>query len=115
MDWSDTQEQAAFRDEVRSLIAERLPQRYRSLAQEMHGGERVWQFDRSSEEDGVRASAIEWADALSERGWVAPHWPREYGGAGLGVIGPETRLSDYQTARECWTIEPFRLLDHWAT
>ena len=50
MDWSDTQEQAAFRDEVRSMIAERLPQRYQSLAQEMHGGERVWQFDRSSDD-----------------------------------------------------------------
>jgi len=86
MDWSDTQEQAAFRDEVRSMIAERLPQRYQSLAQEMHGGERVWQFDRSSDDDDVRGAALEWVDALAERGWVAPHWPQQYGGAGLGAM-----------------------------
>lgn len=29
---------------------------------------------------------MEWATALAERGWVAPHWPPQYGGAGLGPI-----------------------------
>ncbi|MEE8421760.1 MAG: acyl-CoA dehydrogenase family protein, partial [Dehalococcoidia bacterium] len=86
MDWSDTAEQAAFRGEVRSMIGERLPERYRALAQEMHSGERVWQFDRSSDEAEVRESAVEWAEALSERGWVAPHWPEQYGGAGLSPM-----------------------------
>src|SRR5579885_2584245 len=28
-------------------------------------------------------AAIDWHRALAERGWVAPHWPKEYGGAGL--------------------------------
>ncbi|GAB4335120.1 MAG: acyl-CoA dehydrogenase family protein [Dehalococcoidia bacterium] len=27
-----------------------------------------------------------WARALAEKGWVAPHWPKEYGGAGLSVM-----------------------------
>ena len=29
MDWSDTPEQTTFREEVRALIQERLPERYR--------------------------------------------------------------------------------------
>ncbi|MDP6605434.1 MAG: acyl-CoA dehydrogenase family protein [Dehalococcoidia bacterium] len=86
MDWSDTAEQEAFRGEVRSMIGERLPERYRAQARGMHGGERVWQFDRSSDEADVREAAMEWAEALSERGWVAPHWPQEYGGAGLSPM-----------------------------
>ena len=28
-------------------------------------------------------AASEWAEALSSRGWVAPHWPQEYGGGGM--------------------------------
>ena len=80
MDWNDTAEQAAFRGEVRTLIEEKLPERYRAGMDEEYGG---WQSDRKSEDDEARQSAIEWADALATRGWVAPHWPKEYGGAGL--------------------------------
>ena len=38
MDWSDTNEQATFRTEVRSMIADRLPEWYRLAAQATHGG-----------------------------------------------------------------------------
>jgi alkylation response protein AidB-like acyl-CoA dehydrogenase len=27
-----------------------------------------------------------WRQAVVERGWIAPHWPREYGGAGLTLM-----------------------------
>ena len=80
MDWNDTPEQAAFRNEVRTLIDRELPTRYRQGAEEEYGG---WQADRQSEDEAVRQSAIDWASALATRGWVAPHWPAEYGGAGL--------------------------------
>ncbi len=83
MDWSDTAEQAAFRAQVRSVIDAHLPARYRHQAEQAHAGERVWEFDRKSADAGARSAAVEWATALSARGWVAPHWPREYGGAGL--------------------------------
>ncbi|MCC6238561.1 MAG: acyl-CoA dehydrogenase family protein, partial [Dehalococcoidia bacterium] len=83
MDWSDTAEQAAFRAEVRGVIEEHLPRRYRRQAEQAHAGERVWEFDRKSEDAAARTAAVEWANALAARGWVAPHWPREYGGAGL--------------------------------
>ena len=45
-----------------------------------------WVFDRHSEEPELREAAREWARSLAERGWVAPAWPAEYGGAGLTSI-----------------------------
>ena len=33
----------------------------------------------------VRKAFEAWRDALVERGWIAPHWPEEWGGAGLTV------------------------------
>ncbi|MGE0229296.1 MAG: acyl-CoA dehydrogenase family protein [Dehalococcoidia bacterium] len=81
MNWDDTPEQAAFREEVRSFIEERLPAAYRS--HEHGAGMLSWYRHRKSENGALRGAAQEWASALSERGWVAPHWPKEYGGAGL--------------------------------
>jgi len=81
MKWDDTPEQAAFREEVRSFIATRLPEAYRSL--DPGGNIMSWYRHRKSEDASLRGAAEEWAAALSERGWVAPHWPKEYGGAGL--------------------------------
>lgn len=92
MDWRDTREQAAFRDEVRRFIAERFPEQYRpdhqreqSLEPEdVHGYD--WAADRLSDDPERREGAREWARALAERGWVAPHWPVDYGGAALSVL-----------------------------
>ena len=78
MDWNDNPEQAAFRAEVRALLADKLPERYRTP-----GGN--WAQDRRSTDPEERKAADDWADALSERRWFAPHWPEEYGGAGLSV------------------------------
>ncbi len=89
MDWADTAEQASFRREVRNFISDRLPERYQEStgaaneAEELTAG---WQADRKSDEKTRRDTAIEWANALAEKGWVAPHWPEQYGGAGLSVI-----------------------------
>lgn len=75
MDFSDTPEEAAFRADVRAFIAEHLP--------------KDWQ--RSDEDNAMvepddpqrRAFLREWRRSLASRGWIAPHWPREYGGAGM--------------------------------
>jgi hypothetical protein len=42
-----------------------------------------WPVDRVSPDAERRAAALAWAAALAERGWIAPHWPAELGGAGL--------------------------------
>ncbi|MCK9486789.1 MAG: acyl-CoA dehydrogenase family protein [Dehalococcoidia bacterium] len=98
MDWSDSPEQAAFRKEVREFIQTQLPDRYRPKdafapgADSSEGGEEEseltagWQADRKSQDPEKRETAKQWADALAARGWIAPAWPKEYGGAGLSVM-----------------------------
>ena len=85
MDWADTTEQAAFRQEVRGFIQENLPAYYKALAEQGGelGQEGGWQHDRFLGEPDAKAAAIEWERAVQSRGWVAPHWPSEYGGAGM--------------------------------
>jgi len=88
MDWSDSPEQAAFRQEVRGFIDQHLPGYYRRLAAEGRDGgwEGGWRSDRVSADDVRRNAAADWAAALAGRGWTAPHWPKEYGGAGMSSI-----------------------------
>ena len=83
MDWRDTPEQAAFRSQVQQLVETRLPARYREQAAAGAVRERPWETDRKSADPEVRRAAMQWHGALNEHGWVAPHWPKEYGGAGL--------------------------------
>ncbi|MEX2229434.1 MAG: acyl-CoA dehydrogenase family protein [Dehalococcoidia bacterium] len=86
MDWNDSPEQSAFRAEVRALLDTELPERYKRMAAEGGPGERQWEFDRKSDDPAARQAAADWAAALGERGWIAPQWPKEYGGAGLSAM-----------------------------
>ena len=72
MEFSDTREEAQWRSEVRSF----LKNEYAGVSEDgtVEGG----LFDR-----GERMK--EWRRRVAARGWVAPAWPKEYGGAGLGV------------------------------
>jgi len=92
MNWADSPEQAAFRAEARAFIRDNFPATYTpdELAEQSLEPEDVrgynWPVDRVSD-DPVRAEgARTWAAALAERGWIAPHWPLEYGGAGLSAM-----------------------------
>ena len=92
MDWSDTPQQAAFRQEVRTFIEQRLPAWYKRKST-LGGGHHVGPFsddfggDRKATEDPVRQqAATDWVNALTEHRWVAPHWPQEYGGGGLSSL-----------------------------
>jgi alkylation response protein AidB-like acyl-CoA dehydrogenase len=89
MDWSDTPEQAAFRTQVRSFIEEHLPDYYRkNYGQGHHVGPFSENFggDRKSDDPVRRGSADSWARSLADQRWVAPHWPHEYGGAGMTAM-----------------------------
>ncbi len=79
MDWNDSQEQASFRAEVRGLIETGLPDGY-------GGGQGDWVADRKSADPEVSGRALAWQNALANKGWIAPHWPKEYGGAGLTPV-----------------------------
>lgn len=72
MELSLTAEQAAFRDEVRRFIAERLPQDIRARLRLGH--------------PPTRDDTVRWQRILNERGWAAPHWPKAYGGLDMGQM-----------------------------
>jgi alkylation response protein AidB-like acyl-CoA dehydrogenase len=68
MDLSFTPEQEAFREEVREFIRTALPPHLAAKAA----------VDGHFEHDEV----MEWHKILYRKGWVAPHWPKEFGGTG---------------------------------
>ena len=87
MDWADSSEQAAFRAQVHDFIESRLPQYYRkrrkrdTVGLEDNHEQHIVHGDAEA-----KAAATEWQSALAEQGWVAPHWPKEYGGGGLSTM-----------------------------
>ena len=72
MDLNFTPEDEAFREEVRSFLKEKLPAR---LSDKVRQGQRLTKQDME-----------EWHAILNERGWLANHWPEEWGGTGWSVI-----------------------------
>ncbi len=70
MDLTFSPQEEAFRREVRTFIAENLPADLRGRTRR----------DMNSREDYVR-----WHRILAKKGWVAPAWPKEYGGPGWSV------------------------------
>ena len=72
MDLNFTPEDEAFREEVRSFLKEKLPAR---LSDKVRQGQRLTKQDME-----------EWHAILNEQGWLANHWPEEWGGTGWSVI-----------------------------
>ena len=64
----DSADEAEFRAEVRDWLEANLPTALRGRT------------DRPPPDE-----IMPWYRALSARGWVAPHWPREYGGMGASL------------------------------
>ena len=90
---ADTPEEAAFRAEVREFLRKELPAELRRapsdiLQGELAGGGIEVNGKLEPRPGGVgfrplSGGEAEWRRKLTERGWVAPSWPGEYGGAGL--------------------------------
>ena len=75
MDFHDNPEEAAFRTEVRDFIENELPASAKD-SELFERGMYRGAFERLKD---VRQK-------LASRGWIAPAWPKEYGGAGLSVM-----------------------------
>ncbi|MHB8376339.1 MAG: acyl-CoA dehydrogenase family protein [Dehalococcoidia bacterium] len=75
MDFRDAPDDAAFRHEVREFLRAELPPDLRAADDAVLG---VGIGEDERERD--------WLHTLAKRGWVAPAWPKEYGGAGLSVM-----------------------------
>src|SRR5690606_31748040 len=72
MDLRLSPEDEAFRNEVRAFLDASLPATIR---------------EKTSREERIsRDEMIEWHRILNDRGWVAPHWPVEWGGTGWGPV-----------------------------
>ncbi len=68
MDFTFTPEQEAFRQEIRTFLRERLPDDRPGWS-----GENDFEFART------------FLQQLAPKRWIAPVWPEEYGGLGLGL------------------------------
>jgi alkylation response protein AidB-like acyl-CoA dehydrogenase len=93
MEFSDSPQEAAFREELRDFIRRELPT---ELARRDTGGAA---FDVAARFLDLRESwqaVTAWLKKLSDRGWLAPVWPKEYGGAGLTVM--EQFIFNYEMA-----------------
>ena len=66
-----------FRQEVREWLAETCPPVMRT---NMPENEIVWGGRR---QQWFHPDARLWMERMAGQGWTVPHWPREYGGAGL--------------------------------
>lgn len=75
MNYRDTDEQSLWRREVQGFLHEHAPEEYRvhhrPAVDSYGGGDRTYQG---------------WRLEVARRGWLAPHWPKEYGGLALSVM-----------------------------
>ncbi len=72
MDLSFSPEEEAFRQEVRAFIAEAKPLLPKGLG-------------AAETADRTKEDYLAWHKLLYKRGWVAPLWPKQYGGTGWNV------------------------------
>ena len=72
MDLNFTPEEQAFREEVRAFLAAKLP---KTLSDKVANGKIL-----------TKADMEQWHAILNERGWLANHWPEQYGGPGWTAV-----------------------------
>jgi alkylation response protein AidB-like acyl-CoA dehydrogenase len=91
MDVSFSPEEEAFRQEVRTFIE-------RNFTPDMR--------DAMGEDVRSKDSYLAWHKVLYKQGWVAPHWPKQYGGTGWNVT--QRYIFNEESARaETTPILPF--------
>ena len=82
MDFRFTPEEEAFRREVHDFIEKECPPELRG------GGVNFFQ---------QAPALMAWRKKIAEKGWVAPAWPKEYGGAGMTIM--QQFIYNLETAR----------------
>ena len=82
MDLQLTEDELAFRAEVRAFVRDNLPPSIR---------EKSIALRHLSKDDYVR-----WTRILAEKGWAVPHWPKEWGGTGWSPIKQAIFLDETQ-------------------
>lgn len=72
MDLSYTDEERAFREEVRQFLTEKLPS---ELSEKVRRGQELSKDDHEC-----------WHAILNDQGWLATNWPKEFGGAAWNAV-----------------------------
>jgi len=72
MDLNYSEDERAFRDEVRAFLKAELPP---ALADKVKSGKRLVKEDMDT-----------WHSILNKKGWLAESWPVEYGGTGWNAV-----------------------------
>lgn len=72
MDLRFTEDELAFRDEVRTFFREALPA---SIRENIVAGRHT-----------TKEELVTWTRILHDKGWAVPHWPVEHGGTGWSPI-----------------------------
>ena len=83
VDFRFTPEEQAFRAEVGLFIERECPPELRGTS-----------IEASTDREAQRT----WGERLAARGWMAPAWPKEYGGAGMTIR--EQFIFNLETARK---------------
>ena len=77
VDFHDTTDEAAFRGDVRQFLqAIYTPLREALDAERPEGSDKF----------ALTPTTRVWFRKLAQRGWIAPSWPQQYGGAGMSVM-----------------------------
>jgi len=88
----DSPEEAAWREEVRSFIQTELPPSLKQTGNSRIAPETELDASQPTARAGGAGFKMptgameEWRQKLATRGWIAPAWPKEYGGAGLSTM-----------------------------
>jgi len=72
MDFKDTPVEANWRQEVRAFLQQEMPAGLRDP-------------DGEGALFGRGGAIKEWRSRVAKKGWIAPHWPKEYGGANMSA------------------------------
>ncbi len=105
----DSPEEAAWREQVRSFIVNELPAELRTAT----AGRGARPVEEASEEPAPRLEARAggagfqratgatrvWREKLLSNGWIAPAWPKKYGGADLSVMQQFILSEEFAEAR----------------
>ena len=82
----------AFRSEARAWLEANCPPEMRTPIRseaDLCWGGRNWTFQSDAQR--------QWLEAMADRGWTVPDWPKDYGGGGLSV--EQTRVLKHEMQR----------------
>jgi alkylation response protein AidB-like acyl-CoA dehydrogenase len=106
---TDSPEEAAWRKTVREFLQKELPEGLRpgrgqgpAMGPEGAQGDTRGRPEARAGGSGfqmARGAMGDWRQKLVQQGWIAPAWPREYGGAGLSTMEQFILNEEFAEAR----------------